>query len=107
MRLKPVVFSVFLLLAFYFMGIGVLSYGEPFTFAGYTVVSILHLGVGIGILRNINSLRQLGSYFLLLDFLFGLLWTLIGERTAVVVMFISALALVLVTSDELQREMDI
>ncbi|WP_048151565.1 hypothetical protein [Palaeococcus ferrophilus] len=105
MRLKPVVFSVFLLLSIYFLGIGVLSYGERFTFAGYIVVALMHLAVGVGILRNSNALRQLGSYFLLLDFLFGLLWTLIGERTALVIMFVSALALVLVTSDELRKEM--
>lgn len=105
MRLKPVVFSVFLLLSIYFLGIGALSYGESLTFAGYTVIALLHLAVGVGILRNSNTLRQLGSYFLLLDFLFGLLWTLIGEGTALVIMFISALALVLITSDELQREM--
>lgn len=106
MRLKPVALLFFFLMGVYFAGMGALSLGDRTTFWGFLVIGTIHFLVLIGIALGNDVIRQLGVYIALLDLIFGIIWMLTSfNAPSASLSFLAAIALVILTSDELKEEM--
>ncbi len=93
-------------LSFYFLGLAVLSIKEPLMLGGFTVISILHLGFVVGIKKGYEAVIAFSPYITLLDFLFGLLWIMLGlSMPAVTLTLISALLLFALLDEDVRAEL--
>ena len=106
MKAKPIVFASFIFLALYFLGLGVLSIREPSMLGGFTIISIFHLGFAVGIKKGYETVISLSPYIALLDFLFGLLWIMLGlSMPAITLAIISALLLFVLLDEDVRTEL--
>ncbi|WP_461865694.1 hypothetical protein [Thermococcus sp.] len=106
MKAKPIVLVSFIFLALYFLGLAVLSVREPLMFGGFIVISIFHLGFAIGINRGYEAVITFSPYIALLDFLFGLLWIMLGlSMPAITLTLISALLLFVLLDEDVRTEL--
>lgn len=106
MKLKPVLVLFFLLMALYFFGIGLLSLYDRMTFLGFWIIGSTHLLVAFGIFLGRRIAVNIGAYVALLDFVFGLLWVIISfEMASVILAILSALALFLLTDEDVRIEL--
>ncbi|WP_456450760.1 hypothetical protein [Palaeococcus sp. (in: euryarchaeotes)] len=106
MRLKPIALLFFFLMGVYFEGMGALSLGDRTTFWGFLIIGAVHFLILVGIALGKDVIRQLGVYISLLDLIFGILWMLTSfDAPSASLSFLAAIALVILTSDELKEEM--
>ncbi|NJE85073.1 hypothetical protein E3E23_04410 [Thermococcus sp. CX2] len=106
MRPKTVVFSFFLILSAYFYGLAAISVGEKYTFWGFMIIATIHLAFSYGIKKGHELIVDVSPHIALLDFLFGLLWVLIGLSVpAVSLTLLSALALFILLDEEVRMEL--
>ncbi|NJE43460.1 hypothetical protein [Thermococcus sp. GR6] len=106
MRSKPIVISFFLLLAAYFYGMAAISFGDRYTFGGFIVIATIHLIFAYGIKTGRDLVVDVAPHIALLDFLFGLLWVLIGlSIPAVSLTLLSALALFILLDEDVRVEL--
>jgi len=106
MKLKPVLILFFLLMTLYFFGIGLLSLYDRMTFLGFWIIGSIHLLVAFGIFLGKRIAVNIGTYIALLDFVFGLLWVIISfEIASITLAVLSALALFLLTDEDVRMEL--
>jgi len=105
MKLRPIISLFFFLMAIYFLGMGVLSLDERSTSIGFFIIALIHFFVLLGILLSKEFVIQIGTYITLLDLIFSILWVLVSfEPASASLMFLAAISLVLITSDEFKNE---
>ncbi|NJE08613.1 hypothetical protein E3E31_08780 [Thermococcus sp. M39] len=103
MKPKPILILFFLLMSMYFYGLGLLSIADRFTFLGFWGIGSIHLLIGFGIFLGKESAISVATYITLLDFLFGLLWAIIGLTiSSFILAILSALALFLLLDEDVR-----
>ncbi len=106
MKAKLIVLASFIFLALYFLGLAVLSIRETLMFGGFAVISIFHLGFALGIKKGYEGIISFSPYIVLMDFLFGLLWIMLGlSMPAVTLTLISALLLFVLLDEDVRTEL--
>ncbi|WP_456365798.1 hypothetical protein [Thermococcus sp.] len=103
MNVKAILLASFSLIALYFLGIGVLSWGYTFQVAGAALAALLHLGIVWGILRRDEWSIGLGKYLSFLDLIFSILWMMLGVIPQGAALFtLSTLNLVLLSDEDVE-----
>ncbi|AHF80688.1 hypothetical protein [Thermococcus paralvinellae] len=106
MKPKPLLILFFLLMSMYFYGLGLLSISDRFTFLGFWGIGSIHLLIGFGIFLGRDSAISAATYVALLDFLFGLLWAIVGLTvSSFILAILSALALFLLLDEDVRMEL--
>lgn len=106
MKPKPVLILFFLLMGVYFYGLGLLSIADRFTFLGFWIIGSVHLLLAFGIFLGRELAISISIYVALLDFLFGLLWMIVGlTASSFVLATLSALALFLLLDEDIRMEL--
>ncbi|NJE05048.1 hypothetical protein E3E36_02575 [Thermococcus sp. M36] len=106
MRPKSAVLSFFVLLAMFFYGIAAMSLGDTYTFWGYVLVGTIHLLFAYGIEKGNETAVDSSVHIALLDFLFGLLWVMVGlSLPATALTLLSALILFILMDEEVRMEL--
>lgn len=106
MKPKPVLILFFLLMGVYFYGLGLLSIAGRFTFLGFWIIGSIHLLLAFGIFLGRELAISISIYVALLDFLFGLLWVIVGLTIqAFILSLLSALALFLLLDEDIRMEL--
>lgn len=100
---KYAVVTAFLIMALYFFGIGVLSWGYKLQAFGSFFVSSLHGALVLGLWRGEDWSIWLGKYLSFIDLIFSLLWMMLGVIIqGATLFFIAALILVLLSDSEVE-----
>ncbi len=103
MNVKAIILASFSLIALYFLGIGVLSWGYTFQVAGAAFAALLHFGIIWGILRGHDWSIGLGKYLSFLDLIFSILWMMLGVIPQGAALFtLSTLNLILLSDEEVE-----
>ncbi|MBO8174349.1 MAG: hypothetical protein H0Z18_03730 [Thermococcus sp.] len=108
MKPKPILILFFLLMSIYFYGLGLLSIADRFTFLGFWGIGSIHLLIGFGIFLGKEIAITTATYVTLLDFLFGLLWAIVGLTvSSIILAILSALALFLLLDEDVRMELKV
>ncbi|ADT84254.1 hypothetical protein [Thermococcus barophilus] len=108
MKPRPILILFFLLMSIYFYGLGLLSISDKLMFLGFWGIGSIHLLISFGIFLGKDIAITTATYVALLDFLFGLLWGIVGlTLSSFTLAILSALALFLLLDEDVRMNLKV